>query len=267
VVTSRVEEELGNVNKTTLKPMRVEGDRLSSFMEAYLRKLGKRDLFNDEKFFQACSRLSAIVGQGNITILLAKLYAEQMIAVEEGTTRDNLPNNIPDLMLRYLNQLNRSVADSNRLQNRTIHHDVKIIAWECLKQSYKPATAQRDVVLNELGGEDAKTRLAYLENSLQVIQANDPSEERLRFSLDPLAEYLAGLYLVEKYSDNEQLWRDFFIQIDAQSSDLETTKDFLRVLLDCYFAKATEYSLPDFLLQELKQRTNFDGATSGTTNN
>jgi HEAT repeat protein len=267
VVTSRVEEELGNVNKTTLKPMRVEGNRLSSFMGAYLTKLGKRESFNDEKFFQACSQLSALVGQGNITILLAKLYAEQMVAVEEGTTTHKLPNNIPDLMLCYLNQLNDSVADTNKLQNSTIHYDLKIIAWECLKQSYKPATAQRDVVLNELGGEDAKTRLAYLENSLQVIQTNDPSEERLRFSLDPLAEYLAGLYLVKKYGDNEQLWRDFFIQIDAQSSDPETTKGFVRALLDCYLAKAKEYNLPDFLLQELKQRTNFDAATSGTTNN
>jgi HEAT repeat protein len=267
VVTSRVEEKLGNVNKTTLKPMRVEGNRLSSFMEAYLRKLGKRDLFNDEKFFQACSRLSALVGQGNITILLAKLYAEQMVAVEEGTTRDNLPNNIPDLMLYYLNLLNDRVDDTNKLPNSTIHHDLKIIAWECLRQSYKPATAQRDVVLNKLGGEDAKTRLAYLENSLQVIQTNDLSEERLRFSLDPLAEYLAGLYLVKKYGDNEQLWSDFFIRIDAQSSALETTKGFLRVLLDCYLAKVKEYNLPDFLLQELKQRTNFDAAASDTINN
>jgi HEAT repeat protein len=267
VVTSRVEEELGNVNKTTLKPMRVAVDRLLPFMEAYLTKLGKRELFNDKKFADDCRRLSELVGQGNITILLAKLYAEQMVAVEEGTIIDNLPDNIPDLMLHYLKLLNHKVDGTNKLQNSTIHDDLKIIAWECLKQSYKPATAQRDVVLNELGGEDAKTRLAYLENSLQVIQTNDPSEERLRFSLDPLAEYLAGLYVVEKYGDNEQLWRDFFIQIDAQSSDPETTKGFVRALLDCYLAKAKEYNLPDFLLQELKQRTNFDAATSNPTNN
>jgi hypothetical protein len=45
VITSRTEETLGKVTKTTLKPLRIEGNRLSSFMEAYLTQRGKRDRF------------------------------------------------------------------------------------------------------------------------------------------------------------------------------------------------------------------------------
>lgn len=123
--------------------MRVQGNRLSSFMEAYLTKLGKRDLFNDREFFEDCSRLSALASQGNITILLAKLYADQMISAKEGKNREDLPDNIPDLMIHYLNQLNYSVAD-NKLDNRTVHRDAKIVAWECLQQTYRPATARRE---------------------------------------------------------------------------------------------------------------------------
>jgi hypothetical protein len=70
---------LGKVTKTTLKPLRIEGNRLSSFMEAYLTQRGKRDRFTHTEFFDACSRLSTMVGTRNITVLLAKLYAEQLI--------------------------------------------------------------------------------------------------------------------------------------------------------------------------------------------
>jgi HEAT repeat protein len=99
---------LGKVTKTTLKPLRIEGNRLSSFMEAYLTQRGKRDRFTDTEFFDACSRLSTMVGTRNITVLLAKLYAEQLIAAKEGTLVGAqgfapLPDNIPDLMLSYLN--------------------------------------------------------------------------------------------------------------------------------------------------------------------
>ena len=43
VVTSRFEEKLGQVTKTTLKPLRIQGNRLSSFMEAYLTQANKRE--------------------------------------------------------------------------------------------------------------------------------------------------------------------------------------------------------------------------------
>ncbi|MEP0835726.1 hypothetical protein NDI48_31650 [Microcoleus sp. AS-A8] len=56
---------------------------------AYLR--GKRDRFTDTEFFDACSRLSTMVGTRNITVLLAKLYAEQLIAAKEGTLLYQFP--------------------------------------------------------------------------------------------------------------------------------------------------------------------------------
>ena len=50
VVTSRQRDVLGQVNKLSIKPLRIMGNRLSSFMEAYLAKQGKRDLFTDSEF-------------------------------------------------------------------------------------------------------------------------------------------------------------------------------------------------------------------------
>src|SRR6476661_7910311 len=147
LITSRLEEPLGQVTKTEIKPLRIAGNRLSSFMESYLSQRKKRDLFSDTEFFNACSQLSTIAGDRNITVLLAKLYADQIIAKKEGTTDGNLPNNIAELMLYYLNQLNRSVTE-NKFSDFTVHKDAKIIAWECLKPTYRSAAANRQ---NEIG--------------------------------------------------------------------------------------------------------------------
>lgn len=271
VVTSRLEERLGGVNKTILKPMRVEGNRLSSFMEAYLTKLGKRDLFDDQEFFEACSRLSALASQRDLTVLLVKLYADQMIAAKAGATEDetrgDLPDNIPDLMLDYIKQLNCSIAD-NPLTTDTVQQDAKIVAWECLRQTYRPATAKRDVMIAALGGEDAKTHLEYLENRLRITQTVGPSENQIRFSLDPLAEYLAGLYLVENYADNEQLWRNFLGQAEDQQGIPKTIQGFLLAVRDCCFVKGREreFKVPDFVFEKLDKLAGLDSSKSGITN-
>ncbi len=182
VITSRFEEKLGQVIKTTLKPLRIEGNRLSSFMEAYLTECGKREFFTDTEFFNACSRLSTMVGVRNITVLLAKLYAEQMIAAKEGTAAD-LPDNIPDLMLAYLNELNRDAAD-NEPDNRTIQQDAKAIAWECLKQTFRPTSAKLDDVLTSMdASDDAEVRLKHLEKRLRLIQIISPAQDKIRFAI------------------------------------------------------------------------------------
>jgi HEAT repeat protein len=252
IVTSRLEERLDEIDKTTIKPLRVAGNRLSSFMEAYLTQRGKRDLFTDSEFFDACRRLSLMVGQRNITVLLAKLYAEQTIAAKEGTAAD-LPDNIPDLMLGYLNELNRGAAE-NEPDNRTVQRDAKAIAWECLKQTYKPASAKRDDVLAVLaalnGNNNAEVNLKHLEKRLRLIQTVGSAQDKIRFALDPLAEYLAGLYLVEHYRDNEIKWREFLAQANAKP-DLEAIQGFLLAVCDCSLAKGIEAKVPDFVTEEL----------------
>ena len=127
IVTSRLEESLGGVTKTSVKPMRIAGNRLSSFMEAYLLQQGVRELFEDREFFQACSQLSAMVGDRDITLLLAKLYAEELISQKRRSSVGALPGTVPDLMLGYLNELNRAVTE-DRVDDRSVHRDAKAIA-------------------------------------------------------------------------------------------------------------------------------------------
>jgi HEAT repeat protein len=254
LVTSRLEERLGGVTKTAIKPLRIAGNRLSSFMESYLSQRQKRDLFSDTEFFNACIQLSTIAGERNITILLAKLYSDQIIAKKEGTTDGNLPDNIAELMLHYLNQLNRSVT-GNKLSNSTVHKDAKIIAWECLKPTYRPAAANRQNAIDALGEENAESRLKYLEDKLRIIQTKGVAHDKIHFALDPVAEYLAALHLLDINGKDESKWQDFLKVADSQNSP-EAIKGFMLAVKDCYLDKIPGAKDTDFLPKEITSRYN-----------
>jgi HEAT repeat protein len=257
VVTSRIKEKLGGVNKTTITPLLVEGNRLSSFMDAYLIKLDNaRSLFTDSQFFEACKNLSNIVGQSKITVLLAKLYADQLIAAKRNLIGDikpeDVPDNIPDLMLRYLNLLNEKVPEAqNKLKNPTVHRDVQVLAWECLKTNYQPKTTKREDAITAIGNNEGEIHLDYLEKRLHLIQTISPAEDKIRFTLDPLVEYLAALYLCSLYRNDENQWSELLNHID----NISISQGFLIALRDCCSAKGEEYNIPSFVLEKLLEAT------------
>jgi hypothetical protein len=254
VITSRLEEPLNRTTQCPIEPLRIAGNRLSSFMEAYLNQRGKRGLFTDKEFFNACIQLSDMVGTRDITVLLAKLYAEQLISAKEGYQSADLPENIPDLMLSYLNELNRDVTE-DKLADRTLHQDAKAIAWECLKERYRPASAHIKDAIAALPAPDADQRLHYLESKLRLLQTVGVGKENLRFALDPVAEYLAGLYLVDLYKTDSQQWQDFFKTADAQSGAPDAIKGFLLAVRDCYLAKIPGAKDSDFVPKAIGDRT------------
>ncbi|MBE9219688.1 HEAT repeat domain-containing protein [Dolichospermum flos-aquae] len=253
IITSRQQETLGQVTKSTLKPLRIEENRLSSFMQAYLLRRSKRELFSDSEFFSACTHLSSLVGQRTTTVLLARMYAEQMIAAKTGTVVSDLPDTVPDLMLLYLNELNREAA-TGQPDNRTVQQDAKVIAWECLKRKYSPSPIKRNVAITAIGGDDVLNRLKYLEERLHIIQTIGAAQDLIKFSLDPLAEYLAALQMIDLYNQNESEWYQFFMQIDSLISSQVNVQGFLLALQDCCLSNNSVTDIPAFIDKELKRR-------------
>jgi formylglycine-generating enzyme required for sulfatase activity len=262
VVTSRLDEPLGNVPKTILKPLQIEGSRLSRFMDAYLDLRKKRDLFEDEDYFDACRRLSRMVGQRRITVLLARLYADQMIEQQQGEG-GILPDSVPELMLSYLNQLNRTIEPAQQRDNLHVQRDAQAIAWQCLKQTYRPTAAPRaDAIaaLETVAKDDAGDRLDYLEKRLRLLQTLEPGD-KIRLILDPLAEYLAAIWLVADYRTQahpEPCWRQFLQSIDTlldQSNETpEAIQGFLLAVRDCCEVKQMEARIPEFIPVELARK-------------
>jgi hypothetical protein len=251
VITSRRDESLDGAAKTALHPMRIQGNRLSSFVEGYLRLRGKRDLFDDAEFFNGCSKLTAMVGERDTTVLLAKLYVEQMVA-SKARGEVKLPENVPDLMLEYLNEINRKEAKHD---DRTVQTVAKTIAWECIRQTFHPTPARIDEIVRRLGGGvAAEEKSRYLEDSLRLAQTVGVARDRVKLGLDPLAEYLAGLWVIENYGDDERLWRDLLAGAEAVPGSPETIKGFLTATLDCCLSKGSEAKVPTFVTSVLSER-------------
>jgi HEAT repeat protein len=250
VITSRLEEKVAGMDPTVVKPMRVKGNHLSTFMEAYLVRRNKKELFDDVEYFGDLGKLSLMVGEKEVTVLLAKLYGEQMISAKECASMGKLPENIPDLMLEYLNELNRN-ARPTRLDDRVVHKVAKVIAWECLRESFRPMAARIDRVLERLDGQSdaVEARLAYLESGLRVVQTIGAGRDRIRFTLDPLAEYLAALQVMENSGGDEQSW--WRLLGETACVDFETIKGFLLALIDCCQTKGNDVKVPDSVLREL----------------
>jgi hypothetical protein len=251
VVTSRA-EELSGFSKSVLQPLRIEGGYISSFMEDYLRECGSRVLFDDSEFFENCRRFSLMVSGRDATVLLVRLFADQMIAAKAAGT-ETLPENTADLMFEYLNRLNRGEG----LADRTVHAAVKAIAWESLRKSYQPMPADYKAVVAALG-EDAEAQIEYLEKDLKLVQVLGSARDALKLTLDPLAEYLAALHLREECGSDEDSWKEFLVQADHVGAP-ENIKGFLLALRDCCVARP-EPKVPDFVVAQLEARANFDSA-------
>ncbi|HZF12834.1 MAG TPA: HEAT repeat domain-containing protein [Thermoanaerobaculia bacterium] len=237
VVTARTESVLGAVAVHKVTPMRIQGDRTASFMEAYLTRRQKRELFKDAEFFEACAHLSRMVGQRNITVLLARLYADRLIDLKEGSSAaEGLPDSIPDLMLSYLNELNRSVSD-DRLDEREVQRTATILAWHCLKTTFRPGPAPRDEVVEALG-RTGEERLSYLERKLRIAATVGAARNQVRVNLDPLAEYLAGMYLVDRELRSGEDREAFLVRARTLASDAAADiSGFLLAVEDSYLAR------------------------------
>jgi HEAT repeat protein len=271
VVTSRLESSLGKANKTTLHPLRIEGSELSDFMQKYLEKLGKIHLFGGSRFHYACGDLAKLLegieNQGrSTTVLFAKLYTDVLIANKTAdNTRDDSPKNIPDLMLSYLNEINRDVAE-DKVSDNEVHEIAKMLAWECLKVTYRPTSIKIKDALNALSAlnlQDTGERLKYLEDKLRILQRKGSSKDNISFVLDPVAEYLAGLHLVDICAKNQSKWQKILDRADSLNS-LEAIKGFMLAVRDCYLAKVPDAKSTDYLPIEIATRYNIPITTAQT---
>ena len=107
VVTSREDEMLNQ--ELTVEPQRIDSTHLLVFINSYMTEAGQ-NLLTDSELVEASRRLADMVTmETGITPLLARLFAEQLVALQEKKEPlQRLPRSVPDLMLAYLNSLNRN---------------------------------------------------------------------------------------------------------------------------------------------------------------
>jgi formylglycine-generating enzyme required for sulfatase activity len=282
IVTSRLPDILGREGPvTSLEPEKISVNNIIPQFLAYLQERLKQEEktqleFSNDDYTNAQRILGDIAGvreagekgkrEGGVTFLLIKLYVDLMIAQKKGALTEIAPNNVPDLMLGYVRELNQNVASSYRaeLGNRDLTDIVQFVAWQCVESTFKPDYVQKEKVrqaLEELATgtekpqETATHWLNYLETRLKIVTPSY-DQKTLRLSLDPLAEYLAGLHLVWQYRNDEVRWRKLIQQ--AATKPLDEIRGFLLALRDCCEKKRKQAEIPDFVVPELGRLADLD---------
>ncbi len=241
IITSRLKEkDLGRSHKSWLEPQKIEGARLSSFIQPYLEAKGKKDIFADDaEFYRTCTRLATMMAATlqSATALLVRMYVDQVIEVG-GLKTALLPDDIPRLMVKYLERLNRAdtIDKSVRQDDSAVLQIAKAVAWICLRDNYYPTEARYEDVIGALQGlsqaenpqQDAKERLTYLQKTLQLLQLE---ANRVKIILDPVAEYLAAakVFDVCQQREGEEPWQEFFQTVDTEPEH-EATEPWERFL-------------------------------------
>ena len=64
---------------------------------------------------------------------------------------------------------------------------------------------------------------------------------KIYFDLEPLAEYLAALYLIDSYEDQEYLWKNFLKKAQDIMDSPESIKGFLLSVKDCCLVYQTPW--------------------------
>ena len=305
IVTSRLQEEWkSDIEKTTIVMQRLKGKRLVAFMEDYLNERLKHmrqateisgsssdplalqldegeplDASKQVMEMNASRKLADPFDDREITVLLAKLYAEAMIVAKEtSATGSLLPRNVPELMEQSVTDLNRNRQPGDP-ETTTVQRVAKVIAWQCLKQHHRPnavdistmlaemrkETPDHRVLVNEekpapLSLDEAKKLLVYLEKSLRLIERTGSGNDQIRLSLDPLAEYLAGLYLVEHNRDSREVWQAFLADAEQQPGAPQATKGFLLAVRDCCEVRGSRFGVPAEVSDALARLAGFDSA-------
>lgn len=252
IATARSTEAFSAGTYTDIYPQRIDTEHLSPFMNAYLATVHLN--IEDEKLYDACRRLSLMVGRGRgITPLLAQLYA--MSIVNANDTRKSpaeLPATIPELMLRYIDDLMSHAADRG-MGTREVHRAAKRMAWEAIRNTFRPIPGRLDLVLDAPEA-DAVTEpmVGYLQNRLHLIEV--VTDGRYQFLLDPLAEYLGALWLLNSLQSNEMEWKELLNRLDRAPGAPTEILGFLVALHDALLWRGDDCQVPTFVAGEVARR-------------
>lgn len=208
--------------------------------------MNKRELFKDEEL-SGCSHMSRIVGEREITVLLAELFVKQMVAKQEGVIVEGLPQNIPDVFLRSIEVLHRKIKPEELPYHDVIRSSLAI-AWECLKENYQPGAAEYEAIQNALAQiPNGKKALKYLSERLGIVEIM-AIHQKVRFRTDPLAEYLAAIYVTRNNEHHPEHWQEFLSGLSSKSGSTESIRGFIIALQDCC---AINERVPRFVLNTL----------------
>ncbi|MDH5302237.1 MAG: HEAT repeat domain-containing protein [Gammaproteobacteria bacterium] len=251
IMTSRREENFDDSIVHVLHPTRLSSRLLADFCDQYLEARNKRKLYSDREFFELCKSIIQLAGQDGITPLLATLYLDQMAYARSHGRDESGPHSIPELMLHYLNTLNRGVPEDERLPDRNVHRFAEALAWLCLRNNFRPMPVREEEISHATRGAIGAQQLNYLQHRLHLIDSYSAAQDQVAFCTKALAEHLAARHVVRLLGKSEDNWKQFIQRCRQQLRRDASVGSFIQAVGQCAQTYGAELQLPSFVVPSL----------------
>jgi formylglycine-generating enzyme required for sulfatase activity len=260
---------------TQIIPLQIAIDRLQSFFLEYLTNLGLDDLLNDNELVPAQNQLRRIVADKPISVMLAQMFIDDVIAKRE-QGHGLLAGSVPELMLGYVNRLDRNIDASQRLRAgleitpTVVQKSLQILALASHKQGpegrplYQPLAFSGDWADQALSAappdgmglasrRQRQTLINYLLEQ-RLLQNPGADLDQLCFLLDPLSEYLAAMRQRDLFESGQD-WHPFLQDLERRSSiEKEGMRGFVLALRDACNDRLKPNERAGLIPQELPDR-------------
>lgn len=260
VVTSRSDDDgFKERPLSRIEPQRIAVERLQDFFLDYLSRKGQGEALSYDDLMPAQAQLKRIVGDKPITVLLAQMFIDDVIANrEEGL----LAGSVPELILSYVRRLDTPADPALRRRAGLVIHGalvqraLRVVALASHRQGkpgeplfqpleFSDALARSALMAVEPDGlglnrEQAEALLGYL-IELRLLLQPGAAVGRLRFPLDPLADHLAAAEMFERLEEQALavpehgpvMWEAFLAALEPRpEADRERMRGFLLALRD-----------------------------------
>ena len=257
VVTSRCDDEgFRERPLSRIVPQRIAVERLQAFFLDYLRRRGQGEALSDDDLMPAQAQFKRIVGDKPITVLLAQMFIDDVIANRE---QGLLAGSVPELMLSYVRRLDTPADPALRrraglvISEALVQRALRVVALASHRQGpggrpllqpleFSDALARSAMTTPKpsglgLGQEQAEALLGYL-IELRLLLQPGAAVGRLRFPLDPLADHLAAAEQFERLeeqalSEASAVWEAFLAALEPRpAAERERMRGFLLALRD-----------------------------------
>jgi hypothetical protein len=269
VITSRTEPSLGAVDRTSLYPVRLDAASIVPFIIGYLDRMNAVPQLKDGRAqLQLSERILTLAESGGrktpITPLLVTLFVDSALRrAVNGLSFDDMPEVVPEVFVDYLRRLNSGVAKPDGpVSDELFIRAAQTIAAVSLGKNLIPQDFSPEDAADALKRDGANNQESALLSRLiasGVIERRTPAGfVVLRFNLDPVAEYLAGIRLLfrMKAASHEE-WHSYLSSLERTINYPEGPEGYLAALAICYKAYKEDFSLPQVLFP-------WDGAANST---
>jgi formylglycine-generating enzyme required for sulfatase activity len=262
VVTSRSDDDgFRERPLSRIVPQRIGVERLQAFFLDYLRRKGQGEALSDDDLMPAQAQLKRIVGDKPITVLLAQMFIDDVIANRE---QGLLAGSVPELMLSYVRRLDTPADPALRrraglvINEALVQRALRVVALASHRQGkpgqplfqpleFSDVLARSALMAEEPAGlglsrEQSEALLMYL-IELRLLLQPGAAVGRLRFPLDPLADHLAAAEQFERLEEQAlepaaavqgaAVWEAFLAALELRpDAERERMRGYLLALRD-----------------------------------